>query len=591
MQPEQAPAGQAHLLERIRELEARLEECEDTLGAIRRGEIDAVVVEDHRGEQMVYTLESADRPYRLLIEQIQEGAVTLDGEGHVVYCNRRLAEMLAVPHERLIGRTLLPFLSPDDGGAFQDLLTEARQTGVRRELTLRAADGQAVAAHVTLSLLDDSDTTLLCGILTDLTAQKIHLRELADANTRLSNEIAERERAEDALRQAQKMEAIGQLTGGIAHDFNNMLQAISSGIALAQRRISTGRPERAPELLEAALTAADRAASLTQRLLGFGRRQTLTPKVLAPGELVGGMQALIQRTVGPNITVGLDLKPGCWPVRCDPNQLENALLNLAINARDALMPNGGTIVISTDHVTLDEAEVRPWDGVAAGDFVRITVADTGSGMPPEVLARAFEPFFTTKPDGQGTGLGLSQLYGFVRQSHGLVRLESTVGSGTSVHLYLPRSAAEADGGKAAPVQRVIRPAAQAGANPATVLLVEDEEIIRQFTAEALREMGYRVIEAEDGPHGLHVLRRLLDAPEPIDVKLLVTDVGLPGGLNGRQLADAARELVPRLPILLISGYAGDAIRKQGPLGPDMQMLAKPFALDVLAAKVRAIIGG
>ena len=301
MQPGQVPAMQAHLLERIRELETRLEECEDTLGAIRRGEIDAIVVEDPPGSPKVYTLESADRPYRLLIEQIKEGAVTLDGEGTVVYCNLRLAEMLRIAHEHLIGRPLQPFLFPDDGAAFEDLLNEARRFGVRRELTLRTTDGRAVPAHVTLSVLDDAGTTLLCGVLTDLTSQKIHLRELAEANARLSAEIAERERAEDALRQAQKMEAIGQLTGGIAHDFNNMLQAITSGIALAQRRMASGRPERAPELLDAALTAADRAASLTQRLLAFGRRQALNPKLVSLNDLIGGMKALIQRTVGPAI--------------------------------------------------------------------------------------------------------------------------------------------------------------------------------------------------------------------------------------------------------------------------------------------------
>jgi PAS domain S-box-containing protein len=590
MQPEPVPAMQERLMERIRELQARLEECEDTLGAIRRGEIDAIVVEDPPGIQKVYTLESADRPYRLLIEQIQEGAVTLDADGTVVYCNRRLAEMLHIGHEHLIGRSLQPFVFPGDSTAFANLLSEARRFGVRRELTLRAANGQPIPAHVTLSVLDDADTTLLCGVLTDLTAQKIHLEELAEANARLSAEIAERERAEDALRQAHKMEAIGQLTGGIAHDFNNMLQAITSGIALAQRRISAGRPERAGDLLEAALTAADRAASLTQRLLGFGRRQTLNPKLVSLDELIGGMKALIQRTVGPAIAVSLQLTEGCWPVRCDPNQLENALLNLAINARDALMQNGGKIVIRTDNVALDEVETRPWDGVAAGDFVRITVSDTGCGMTPEVLARAFEPFFTTKPDGQGTGLGLSQIYGFVRQSLGIVRLESSAGSGTSVQVFLPRSLAEAAGTKEAPAPRADQRPVEAVA-PATVLLVEDEEIIREFTAEALRELGYHVIEAEDGPDGLHALRESLLSQDNAAVKLLVTDVGLPGGLNGRQLADAARALVPRLPVLLISGYAGDAIKKHGQLGPDMAMLSKPFALEVLAEKVRSIIGG
>jgi PAS domain S-box-containing protein len=577
------------LRDHIRSLEARLEECEDTLGAIRRGEIDALVVSDSTGQNRIYTLESADRPYRVLIEQIQEGAFTLGGDGTIIYCNRCLADMLNTPHEQLIGRSLQPYVLPDDGPGFRKLMGEAACTGVRRELILRTAEGRAVPAYLSLSRLDDSDTTLLCGVLTDLTAQKIHWQELADANARLSNEIAERERAEDALRQSQKMEAIGQLTGGIAHDFNNMLQAITSGITLAQRRISTGSTERALELLEASLVAADRAATLTQRLLGFGRRQTLDPKQVALDDLIGGLTALVQRTVGPTIAVGVDIQPACWPVWCDPNQLENALLNLAINARDALAPAGGRIDLKADHVTLDETETRLWEDVSPGDFVRITVADNGVGMTPEVLARAFEPFFTTKPPGQGTGLGLSQIYGFIRQSHGLVRLESEPCVGTSVHLYLPRSMATTDDrrGAATLVQRQDAAEAQGSA---IVLLVEDGETIRDFTAQALRELGYRVIEAEDGHDGLHALRQAMQAHDKTEVSLLVTDVGLPGGLNGRQLADAARELMPDLPILLITGYAGDALTRQEPPGPDMAMLAKPFALEALAETVQAIIG-
>ncbi|PPQ31142.1 PAS domain-containing protein [Rhodopila globiformis] len=320
------------LRQRIRDLEARLDESEETLDAIRRGEIDAVIVTDGRGGQRIYTLESADRPYRVLIEQMQEAAVTLEPDGTIIYCNRRLAAMLDVPLEKLIGRSLQPFLLPDDGRCFRLLLEDARRTGIRREMTLYTGDGHAFPAQVSLGLLDDTGTTALGGVLTDLTAQKMHLQELAEANTRLSNEIAERERAESALRQAQKMEAIGQLTGGIAHDFNNMLQAITSGITLAQRRLSGGQWQQSQDLLEAALLAAGRAATLTQRLLGFGRRQTLNPQLVRLEALIDGMQALIQRTVGPAIAVAIRVPEDCRPIRCDPNQLENALLNLAINA-------------------------------------------------------------------------------------------------------------------------------------------------------------------------------------------------------------------------------------------------------------------
>ncbi|MFL5256115.1 MAG: ATP-binding protein [Rhodopila sp.] len=581
--------GAEPLLQRIRELEAQVAEREETLDAIRRGEIDAVVVADEHGEQHVYALEGAERPYRLLIEQMQEAALTLNADGTITYCNRRLAAMLGLAYERLIGCNLQPFVLPDDSAGFQQLLQDARLGGLRQEMILHAADGRTLPAHVSLSLLDDADTTLLCGVLTDLTDQKIHLQELADANTRLSAEIAERERAENALRQAQKMEAIGQLTGGIAHDFNNMLQAITSGITLVQRRLVTGHAEQVPDLLESVLAAADRAARLTQRLLSFGRRQTLNPKLVELDSLIADVKALIERTVGPTITVTTRLTDDCWPIRCDPNQLENALLNLAINARDALMPDGGLIAITTDLVTLNEMETQPWRGVAPGDFVRITVTDTGCGMPPGIMARAFEPFFTTKPEGQGTGLGLSQIYGFIRQSQGIVRLDSAPGEGTSVHLYLPRARAEPDDAVDS-----AQPAPQRQAMPvvttATVLLVEDEEIIREVTAEALRDLGYQVTEAEDGPHALAALQKAFLASGADAVRLLVTDIGLPGGMNGRQLADAARMLVPDLPILLITGYAGDAISGKGRLGPQMEILTKPFGLETLAEKVQAMIG-
>jgi CheY-like chemotaxis protein len=268
--------------------------------------------------------------------------------------------------------------------------------------------------------------------------------------------------------------------------------------------------------------------------------------------------------------------------------LESALLNLAINARDAMLPDGGRLTIETAPVQLRQVDVADWDGAEPGDYVRITVADTGTGMPPDVLAHAFEPFFTTKPDGQGTGLGLSQLYGFVRQSQGVVRLDSAVGHGTSVHLYLARSLdAPGDGDHAA-----ARPDPDPGraAFATTVLLVEDEAAVRGFAAEALRDLGYRVLEAGDGPAGLAALRKALGETLGKGVDLLVTDVGLPNGLNGRQLADAARALVPDLPVLLITGYAGDAISGQGRLAPGMEVLRKPFDLDTLATRVQAIIG-
>jgi CheY-like chemotaxis protein len=292
----------------------------------------------------------------------------------------------------------------------------------------------------------------------------------------------------------------------------------------------------------------------------------------------------MRQTVGPAITIEVALKDGCWPVKCDPNQLENALLNLAINARDAMDPHGGHLIIGTEHFALDTRDVAGFPGARPGDFVRVTVSDTGSGMAADVLEHAFEPFFTTKPAGQGTGLGLSQVFGFVSQSNGIIRIDSQVGQGTSVHLFLPRGFE--------PVERETdvntEPADSISLLPATVLLVEDEAGIRQLGAEALRDAGCVVLEAQDGQSGLNTLRTELSG-NARGVSILVTDVGLPGGLNGRQLADAAREIAPNLPILLITGYAGEALANGIQEDAGMELMTKPFALDALAARVRAML--
>jgi PAS domain S-box-containing protein len=407
--------------------------------------------------------------------------------------------------------------------------------------------------------------------------------ELRHANALLEQRIeaalAERARVEDALRQSQKMEAIGQLTGGIAHDFNNMLQGISSAIQLMDRRIATGRPEEAARYVAAAQAGIERAAALTHRLLAFSRRQALSPSRVDPAALIRGLLPMLSQTAGPSIGIELNLAEPGWAVECDANQLENALLNLAINARDAMLPGGGRITLETADEILGDTTAQP--GAAPGDYVRLTVSDTGTGMTADVLAHAFEPFFTTKPAGQGTGLGLSQVYGFVSQSKGTVRLDSTPGEGTSVHLYLPRHLADVDAEAPEPAAS---PAVGAPRG-ATVLLVEDEPHIRAFLSEALDDLGFRVILAENGANGLDALRAAAG-----EVNLLIADVGLPGGLNGRQLADAGRALLPDLPVLLITGYAGDAIAP-GALPPGFSVLAKPFTLETLVQRLIAIFAG
>ncbi len=372
------------------------------------------------------------------------------------------------------------------------------------------------------------------------------------------------------------MEAVGQLTGGIAHDFNNMLQAIGGSLELIDRRIEQGRPADATRFLNSARKTVERASALTSRLLAFARRQSLQPKPVMIDTLIEGMADLFRQTVGSRVDVELDLNDGTWPVHCDPSQLENALLNLVINARDA-MPEGGRLTIATRALRLGDADVVGQDGARAGEYVEILVTDTGIGMDDVTRGLAFDPFFTTKPLGQGTGLGLSQLYGFVRQSNGVIGIDSVVGQGTTVRVSLPRHRS-AGTGDATPAADIVRPEAS---RHDVVLLVEDEEVVRSVAAEQLRDLGYAVLEATDGGAALD----LLQAGTRVD--LLVTDVGLPGGLNGCQVADAARERQPDLPVLFITGFAGSVLKEQ--LAPGMEVIGKPFALDALAAQVRRLV--
>jgi len=482
-------------------------------------------------------------------------------EGTIEAVNPAWTTLFAWSEAEMLGRSFMDFVHPDDAvataAAAGDL--SSGSTIPRFENRYRHKDG----SYRWLSWTAVPDEHFIHAVGRDVQAEK----EAAEA-LRMT---------EEALRQSQKMEAVGQLTGGLAHDFNNLLAGISGSLELMQTRISQGRLKDIDRYMAAAQGAAKRAAALTHRLLAFSRRQTLDPKPTNVNALVAGIEELIRRTVGPEITVEVVGAAGLWTALVDPNQLENALLNLCINARDA-MPEGGRITIETANRWLDERAAKERD-LSPGQYLSLCVSDNGTGMSADVIAKAFDPFFTTKPIGQGTGLGLSMIYGFARQSGGQVRIYSEIDQGTTVCLYLPRH--HGDAGEAEAVADLAdAPRAEKGE---TVLIVDDEPSVRMLVTEVLEDLGYTAIEAADGSSGLKVLQ------SDVRIDLLVTDVGLPGGMNGRQMADAARVKRPDLKVLFITGYAENAAVGNGHLEPGMAVLTKPFVMEILASRIREMI--
>jgi len=408
---------------------------------------------------------------------------------------------------------------------------------------------------------------------------EIRAQDLVDVNTRLQAQIAEREKVEDALRQAQKMETIGQLTGGVAHDFNNLLTIILGNLRrLQQRLIDEGNVERMRQAVANAIGGAERAAALTRSLLAFSRRQPLNPKPVDVNNLIAGMSDLLRRSLGEGVRVETVVAGGLWRTSVDPNQLENALLNLAVNARDA-MPDGGKLTIETANAHLDSRYAADHDEVLAGQYVAICVTDTGVGMSRSIIDQVFEPFFTTKEIGKGTGLGLSQVYGFVKQSGGHVKIYSERGEGTTVKIYLPRLLGEEQ-----PAEMPVKPMeAAANGQSETILVVEDDPGVREHTVETLRELGFRVIDAADGAAALGILDRLPG------IDLMFTDVGLPGGMNGRQLADEAQRRHPALKVVFTTAYARNAIIHEGRLDPGVHLVTKPFTVADVASALRVAL--
>ncbi|QGH65804.1 PAS domain-containing protein [Xanthomonas oryzae pv. oryzicola] len=475
---------------------------------------------------------------------------------------------------------------PDDRARLAHALAQAtvNRSGVDVEYRVLGADGcMGWTLMRAIPLLDECEQIAeWFGTSADITDKRVAEEQLRQLTETLEERVRERSAAlllaEEKLRQSQKMEAVGQLTGGLAHDFNNLLTAISVGLELLQTRIEQGKYDRLDRYVEMAQSSAARATALTQRLLAFSRRQTLAPTALDVEALVRGMHDIIARTLGPSIALRLRPADEAWQVLVDAPQLENALLNLCINARDA-MRDGGQLIISLHNRALDAAAAQQLE-LPAGDYVCLSVQDTGTGMTAEVMGKVFEPFFTTKPIGQGTGLGLSMIYGFTRQSGGHVRIDSEVGVGTTMALYLPRFTGVLAQDDAAPANR---PLQRSASHSCTVLLVEDETAIRVLISEVLTEAGYRVIETAEGSAAVERLR----SQEHIDV--LVTDVGLTGSLNGRQVADAGRQSRPALPVLFVTGYAASAAVGAGQLDDGMEVLTKPFQAVELERRVAQLL--
>lgn len=517
-----------------------------------------------------YAIPDAERQFDLLVEGVTDYAIyMLDLNGVVISWNAGAQRIKGYDAGEIIGQRFDRFFTEEDRavGLPSQILDKARTQGRFEAEGVRVRkDGRRFYAHAIINALRDQGGQLIgfAKITRDITE-----RVEAQADLR---------RMQEQLAQSQKMEALGQLTGGMAHDFNNMLAVITSAFQLCERALQRGDESKALSHVASGLEGAHRAAELIRRLLAFARQQPLSPRPLDANGLVQNMSEIFRHTLGSHIELETVLAGGLWVTNVDYNQLESALVNIAANARDA-MPDGGKLTIETSNAHLDDRYARQHIDVPPGQYVLIAVTDTGVGMTQDDIAKAFEPFFTTKGTGQGTGLGLAQVYGFTKQSGGHARIYSEPGQGTTVKLYLPRHFGPADqpsqeGGGRMPL----------GREQETVLVVEDEVRVRHLTAEGLRELGYKVVEADSAMEALSILES-----RP-DIALLFTDVVMPN-INGRKLADEALQRWPHLKVLFTTGFSRNAIIHQGVLDPNTHFLAKPFTLEDLARKVHEVLGG
>jgi PAS domain S-box-containing protein len=542
-----------------------------------------------------YLRDRQDARYNAVVSSALEIIMTIYSDGVIQLANPAAVAQFGFSMAELVGKeaaTLFDAASHWSSmwqGAINGVASALpwELIGLRKDGSLSYLEGSAsrwtIGSHafVTVILRDINERKAADAALrASEEAARAAAVALADLNQTLEQRVEERTaqlmKAEEALRQGQKMEAIGQLTGGIAHDFNNLLQGIIGALHVIQKRLVAGRISDVDRFIRGALESADRAAALTHRLLAFARQQPVDPRPLDENRLISSVEELLRRTIGEMLQLRFIPAPDLWLVRCDGNQLENAILNLAINARDA-MPSGGTLTIETSNFLLDATAAKIRD-VRPGEYVRLLVSDTGTGMPPQIQARIFDPFYTTKSIGKGTGLGLSMVYGFVRQSDGSIRVESEVGSGTTIEICLPRYGGELE--EASANDEVDERDKRAGSDE-VVLVVEDEGMVRLLVVEVLQELGYHALEADSGTSAL----RILQSSQRID--LLISDIGLPD-MSGRDLVDVSLEKRRNLKVLFMTGYAEQAAG-HSLLKENMEIIVKPFAMDVLASRIREMI--
>ncbi|HEY2396802.1 MAG TPA: response regulator [Rudaea sp.] len=552
-------------IDRRKRVEAELRASEETLEAKVAKRTSELEVESEERRKI-------EGRFKLLVDGLLDYAIyMLDPDGIITNWNTGAERIKGYTASEVVGSHYRRFFTDADRAA--QMPEKAMEIAAR--VGKFEAEGQRVRKDGTMFW-----ASVLLDAIHDEQGQLIGYAKITRDVTERRQAALALQKTQEQLAQAQKMEGIGHLTGGVAHDFNNLLAIIMGNIETLQRSLDNPNAdrERLKRSADSAMRGVQRAVALTQRLLAFSRQQPLDPKVVSLGRLVTGMADLLRRTLGEQVVIETVLAGGLWNVHVDPNQLEIAILNLAINARDA-MPDGGSLNIETANAYLDEAYAHQQAEVLAGQYTVISVSDTGCGMPRDVLARVFEPFFTTKDAGHGTGLGLSQVYGFVKQSGGHVKIYSEVGEGTTVKIYLPRwHASDLPQDSAEP-----HVTALGGDASEIILVVEDEPEVRAHTVDMLRELGYRVFEADNGKTALQLLG------QHSQIRLLFTDVGLPGGMNGRQLADEARRRHPDLKVLFTTGYARNAIVHHGRLDPGVQLLTKPFTYAALASKVRDML--